>query len=210
MSVFCFCISFSSTPLLSCSYSCLFIVFVIFSFPDHCRFCYLTSIVFFQFFFFASRRRHTICALWAGVQTCALPISCPPPAHLGFVPGLAQPFEPVLAHGLQHPEPAVATGEERSVDERVEGTRLDPGLAFDDGRVGRGEAVREDRCGHERGALGLGERVPAPIDEGAKGLVPGLTDAWAGGQEREAVVEPLVDLGERERDRKSTRLNSRH
>src|SRR3546814_11039224 len=38
-----------------------------------------------------------------------------------------------------------------------------------------------------------------PIDEGAKGLVPGLTDAWAGGQEREAVVEPLVDLGERER-----------
>src|SRR3546814_6403003 len=27
------------------------------------------------FFFFSSRRRHTICALVAGVQTCALPIS---------------------------------------------------------------------------------------------------------------------------------------
>src|SRR3546814_8001652 len=27
------------------------------------------------FFFFASRRRHTICALVTGVQTCALPIS---------------------------------------------------------------------------------------------------------------------------------------
>src|SRR3546814_1313562 len=28
-------------------------------------------------FFFASRRRHTICALVTGVQTCALPISQP-------------------------------------------------------------------------------------------------------------------------------------
>src|SRR3546814_1224093 len=27
-------------------------------------------------FFFASRRRHTRCALVTGVQTCALPISC--------------------------------------------------------------------------------------------------------------------------------------
>src|SRR3546814_11095714 len=31
-------------------------------------------------FFFSSRRRHTRCALVTGVQTCALPISCP----LGF------------------------------------------------------------------------------------------------------------------------------
>src|SRR3546814_9866180 len=29
-------------------------------------------------FFFASRRRHTRCALVTGVQTCALPISTPP------------------------------------------------------------------------------------------------------------------------------------
>src|SRR3546814_1363010 len=29
-------------------------------------------------FFFSSRRRHTICALVTGVQTCALPISAPP------------------------------------------------------------------------------------------------------------------------------------
>src|SRR3546814_1433638 len=28
-----------------------------------------------EFFFFSSRRRHTICALVTGVQTCALPIS---------------------------------------------------------------------------------------------------------------------------------------
>src|SRR3546814_7891495 len=30
--------------------------------------------VVFVFFFFSSRRRHTICALVTGVQTCALPI----------------------------------------------------------------------------------------------------------------------------------------
>src|SRR3546814_9184762 len=30
--------------------------------------------VLFVFFFFSSRRRHTICALVTGVQTCALPI----------------------------------------------------------------------------------------------------------------------------------------
>src|SRR3546814_10363 len=35
-------------------------------------------------FFFSIRRRHTICALVTGVQTCALPISL---SHLGNVPG---------------------------------------------------------------------------------------------------------------------------
>src|SRR3546814_16321661 len=33
------------------------------------------------FFFFSSRRRHTSCALVTGVQTCALPIYRPVPAH---------------------------------------------------------------------------------------------------------------------------------
>src|SRR3546814_6205104 len=31
-----------------------------------------------MFYFFSSRRRHTICALVTGVQTCALPISAHP------------------------------------------------------------------------------------------------------------------------------------
>src|SRR3546814_1600618 len=34
-------------------------------------------------FFFSSRRRHTICALVTGVQTCALPISVVPAATIG-------------------------------------------------------------------------------------------------------------------------------
>src|SRR3546814_9278097 len=39
-------------------------------------FCVLR--VFDFFFFYSSRRRHTICALVTGVQTCALPISVVP------------------------------------------------------------------------------------------------------------------------------------
>src|SRR3546814_1405517 len=44
-------------------------------------------------FFFSSRRRHTICALVTGVQTCALPIL------LGFVL-IPQPEGPADADGL--------------------------------------------------------------------------------------------------------------
>src|SRR3546814_6392269 len=39
-----------------------------------------------MFFFFASRRRHTRCALVTGVQTCALPISGEPPGGLRIEP----------------------------------------------------------------------------------------------------------------------------
>src|SRR3546814_3929213 len=52
---------------LSCCYalfSCILLVVV-------CLFC----LSIFMCFFFSSRRRHTICALVTGVQTCALPIS---------------------------------------------------------------------------------------------------------------------------------------
>src|SRR3546814_6220228 len=35
----------------------------------------ILTLRFYLFFFFSSRRRHTICALVTGVQTCALPIS---------------------------------------------------------------------------------------------------------------------------------------
>src|SRR3546814_8235997 len=43
--------------------------------------------VLFSFFFFSLRRRHTRCALVTGVQTCALPIYCPPGGyHRGMMP----------------------------------------------------------------------------------------------------------------------------
>src|SRR3546814_1357768 len=49
------------------------------------------------FFFFSSRRRHTICALVTGVQTCALPILlavlvAPALARLGLPPIVAHMF----------------------------------------------------------------------------------------------------------------------
>src|SRR3546814_19330503 len=46
-------------------------------------------------FYFSSRRRHTICALVTGVQTCALPIS---PHQLSF---------PKRLSALQHPKPGI-------------------------------------------------------------------------------------------------------
>src|SRR3546814_5807998 len=39
-----------------------------------CLLSYYSLFYEFIFFFFSSRRRHTICALVTGVQTCALPI----------------------------------------------------------------------------------------------------------------------------------------
>src|SRR3546814_16030184 len=45
---------------------------------------YLIYIVY--IFFFSSRRRHTICALVTGVQTCALPISGSEPVALPALP----------------------------------------------------------------------------------------------------------------------------
>src|SRR3546814_12038160 len=53
-----------------------------------------------MFFFFSSRRRHTICALVTGVQTCALPISSPNhgSARRQFSQGLDRAFGP--AHGV--------------------------------------------------------------------------------------------------------------
>src|SRR3546814_6385798 len=41
----------------------------------------------FRIFFFSSRRRQTSCALVAGVQTCALPISDIVVCHLGLTTG---------------------------------------------------------------------------------------------------------------------------
>src|SRR3546814_8471818 len=45
----------------------------------------------FVFFFFSSRRRHTICALVTGVQTCALPISPIQVHRSGTSPNIAKP-----------------------------------------------------------------------------------------------------------------------
>src|SRR3546814_2949679 len=84
-------------------------------------------------FFFSSRRRHTICALVTGVQTCALPIFSRAFYHdrLTTTPGRTEeavtrspPFDvlaplppsPVVAVEFKH---VSATGDRRSEERRV-------------------------------------------------------------------------------------------
>src|SRR3546814_8337981 len=55
-----------------------------------------------MFFFFASRRRHTRCALVTGVQTCALPIYGPeryfaPPVEIWMMPSAPASAKPLRA-----------------------------------------------------------------------------------------------------------------
>src|SRR3546814_5678785 len=53
-------------------------------------------------FFFSSRRRHTMCALVTGVQTCALPISHHTPLIGTIVAGLVVAFVMgAIAHRLK-------------------------------------------------------------------------------------------------------------
>src|SRR3546814_2700006 len=55
--------------MLLCKYVVCVICLIIFIILFLCSFLFICC------FFFSSRRRHTICALVTGVQTCALPIS---------------------------------------------------------------------------------------------------------------------------------------
>src|SRR3546814_7578528 len=77
-------------------------------------------------FFFSSRRRHTICALVTGVQTCALPIYTGGGDHPDLrcagghpdpvAPGtenrdrLASSGEKILRYGTRHAHPATEPG----------------------------------------------------------------------------------------------------
>src|SRR3546814_2490045 len=61
----------------------------------YCSACFMLMFLSFcsLLFFFASRRRHTRCALVTGVQTCALPIcSYPLPEELSFDQYLCLPL----------------------------------------------------------------------------------------------------------------------
>src|SRR3546814_3529383 len=59
-----------------------------------------------RFFFFASRRRHTSCALVTGVQTCALPISARgvPEPDVVLVPAFGEKMPDTLSARLTRPD----------------------------------------------------------------------------------------------------------
>src|SRR3546814_5466008 len=56
------------------------------------------------YFFFSSRRRHTMCALGTGVQTCALPISLKSQVSRDALAALKPDLLVVVAYGLILPK----------------------------------------------------------------------------------------------------------
>src|SRR3546814_5443353 len=90
---------------------------------------YLIYIVY--IFFFSSRRRHTICALVTGVQTCALPISGSEPVALPALPFGGRVISSTEALALDAPPERLAVvgagyigliSEERRVGKECVGT----------------------------------------------------------------------------------------
>src|SRR3546814_18449641 len=125
--------------------------------------------MFFCFFFFSSRRRHTRCALVTGVQTCALPILSRGHALFG---GLhAADGRPSVADRLR---PAV--GRRRGSADGLgclhwyaHGLRAAvPPLLLADSDAGRGMADRAER--HENGGAswweGVGRYVKCSVGAG--------------------------------------------
>src|SRR3546814_9633470 len=77
-------------------------------------------------FFFASRRRHTRCALVTGVQTCALPISVEPAdRHHGHSRGQLVPSSVVRPDNGCRPTEVTGAGREqpRQIGVRGRGTQ---------------------------------------------------------------------------------------
>ncbi len=111
--------------------------------------------------------------------------------------GLVEPFAGVLGDGLQEPVAhlAVARGsghDQRLVDEGAE--RLQGGRPADGLGGGEVAAAREDRQPPQHLAFVLVEQLPGPVDDGPQRLLAGQDGAAAGGEQAEAVVEPVGDL----------------
>ncbi len=119
-----------------------------------------------------------------------------PHARRLFPPVAAETVHAVLAHRLEHAIAPVGADEPGAVDKQIErrGIRVERV----GGGVGRPDAVGEDGCRQQRGALRVAERLPAPVDQCAQGLVTRIGGTRPARQQREAVVETRVDLGEGE------------
>src|SRR3546814_10408216 len=135
-------------------------------------------------FFFSSRRRHTICAVVTGVQTCALPISCangPARGAAGWRQGL------MTGAGLPHFVPG-PDGFDRAVFKKEAHRDLTPAAAA---------MTQLDATG----LLSPADYVPCEASTFCRDSHAGhLPPAPQHGRKR-----PPPHL-----DRKSTRLNPRH
>ena len=116
---------------------------------------------------------------------------------------LGQALDPVLADRLEHPiarRRRVDDLQERAVDQRGEEVEDLDGRAVVDGRGAlRRHAAGEDREPFGERALGVGQELPAPVDDGAQGAVARHRRAAAAGEDLEAIVEAPGELIGRQR-----------
>src|SRR3546814_3831065 len=155
----------------------------------------------FRCFLFSSRRRHTICALVTGVQTCALPIFVVEIEEDEAAPPVATDLRQRLFH-------LVETGEVGGLRNGLEFAlrRVAPGV------IGTYEAARctAGLCDQRRATM------LANITESANFVVRATTDDDRKSQLLKQLVRTLLGQFAHMRraqpglDRKSTRLNSSH
>ena len=121
-------------------------------------------------------------------------------------PASAEPLEPVLADRLEHPvarrrrrrRPAAASGRPARRAGRAPSTASSRRRARPR-PLSRRHAAGEDREPLGERALGVGQQVPAPVDDRAQRAVARQRGAAAAGEQPEAVVEPRGELVERQR-----------
>src|SRR3546814_1608683 len=81
-------------------------------------------------FFFAIKRRHTICALVTGVQTCALPINAELQEDTEAYPDVMEPARRLsISHVLgQHPKAVLRDSHKFHLNYLVSGAATEPPL----------------------------------------------------------------------------------
>lgn len=117
------------------------------------------------------------------------------------LPGLVEPLARVFGDGLQQPVAHLAVGALSGQGRRHHEGLVDEGAERLQGerpahRLGGGEvaAAREDGQPPQHLPFVLVEQLPRPVDDGAQRLLAGQDGAAAGGEQPEAVVEPVGDL----------------
>src|SRR3546814_21155823 len=102
-----------------------------------------------MYFFFSSRRLHTICSVVTGVQTCALPISLGPGNH----PARIEPADQCDHHEQSEPDKAVI-----AKDLKINAVSRSPAVLSVErvGIVGHEDAPAFDRRRSEERRVGKG------------------------------------------------------
>ena len=148
-------------------------------------------------------RRELVAAGEAGAVAVRVRGRPGPPgrARLAGLAGALELQAAELADGLEHPVAdaarRVADAEQRLVDEPLD--RIQRAVAEHRVRGLEREPVVEEGEPAQRAPLGVVDQVPRPVDHGEQRLVAVGRATVAAAQQREAVLEPPVDLLDRHR-----------